>query len=145
MPLLRLSRRLLADETPVLDIHAAVRITDVGDGLSVDAGGQGLIARRDLREGVRIPDRSATWVSGKPHTVDYSSIQVPTLKGHFKIRWVDDAVPFKTPTYYTNEARDGAEANVKWSWTSVGVGAYVLMMLVIRPIRAGEELLVVYA
>ena len=146
-PTIRSSPRLHSSIAGVVDILSAVKITDTADGLCVDPHGQGLLARQDLREGTQIPDRSAQWIDGVPDEVDYSSIQVPTLNGHFKIRW-SGLIPFKSPTYYMNEARKGTQANIKWSWTRterVDSGhTYVLLLVVIRFIRANEELLVVY-
>lgn len=95
-------------------------------------------------------DRSARWINGTPDMIDYSTIQVPTLRGYFRIKW-DGSFPFKSPTFYMNEARNGTLANIKWSWSRLeGNGstekepAYVLLLVVIRFIQAGEELFVVY-
>lgn len=50
-----------------------------------------------------------------------------------------------------NEARNGAFANIKWSWSRLEGDdstdkepTHVLLLVVIRSIRAGEELFVVY-
>jgi hypothetical protein len=116
--------------------------------------GNGVVVRRALACHTELIDPSAFFVPGEPpaneqgcvngdHYIGYGTSTVqPT--GYFKVHCFADDECRKTATsFWLNEARGSAKPNACWKVGSMN-HRRVLVWLLMRDVRAGEELLVSY-
>ena len=126
----------MSHDTTVVNLGGAVYKTIQ----CVDAQGSGLKARRALSVNTVLEDSGPVWVDGEPpcNDVGVSEEYVMGRGGYFRLRVMGELVL----SYFINEARGDNLANVEWR-ANCSHGRFRLV--VIRPIDAGEELLVKYA
>mmetsp|Transcript_4278 Transcript_4278/g.15701 ORF Transcript_4278/g.15701 Transcript_4278/m.15701 type:complete len:302 (-) Transcript_4278:64-969(-) len=109
--------------------------------------GRGVVAKRDMIAGSVVVDPTAMYRSGTPPPDQIKGLRseayMKNRDGFFRLRWWIFDVDLKSSfTFFLNEAI-GAQPNVACSIGYDGVRPK-LQWKVLRPVRAGEELLYVY-
>jgi hypothetical protein len=114
--------------------------------------GTGVKAKFRLNQGEKFHDRDACFIKGAPPVFSeeqynddngdsWRVIIIFGKKGYFKIKnYSSEKEKKDSTTFYINEARDGAKANIKWT----AINGEMLGWLIIKDIEKDEELLAEY-